>query len=231
MTVIFERERPSDAPFIEKVWYVQGERIGDFTSTANTHSEIVIARYEGKTQVTMRGPETTATPASAPGAGEFIGIVFRLGAFMPALPPRSIMNRNDADLPVLSGQSFWLDSSAWEIPDFENADVFAARLIREGLLLHDAVVGDVLDGQPPAMSPRTLQYRFARATGLSYKLIQQIRRVQQAMTLLQRGSAILDTAYETGYFDQPHLTNAMKRFLGRTPAQITRTGQLENQSE
>jgi AraC-like DNA-binding protein len=226
MQFIFE-ERPSDSPFIEKVWHTRTEQAGDFTSLAASHSEIVVGRFEGRTTVTVRGPETRATTASAPADGEFLGIVFRLGTFMPALLPRNLMDRRDVYLPVTSSRSFWLDSSTWEIPSFDNADTFAERLVREGLLAHDPVVSAVAQGQPQAFSPRALQYRFVRATGLPHKLIQQIERARQALALLQRGTPIIDTAHEVGYFDQSHLTNALKRFLGQTPAQLTRVSQPE----
>jgi AraC-like DNA-binding protein len=227
MKFIFEEERPSDSPFIEKIWRAQSEQAGKFSSLAASHSEIVVARYEGKTTVTVRGPETKATPASAPADGEFFGIVFKLGTFMPTLLPRNLRDRRDAYLPVASNESFWLDSSAWEIPNFDNADTFVERLVREGLLAHDPVVGAVLQGHPQPFSPRALQYRFVRATGLSHKVIQQIECAQQALALLQRGTSIIDTAHEVGYFDQSHLTNALKRFLGQTPAQIARVSQPE----
>jgi hypothetical protein len=230
MKFIFE-ERPSDSPFIEKIWRTQSEHSGDFTSLAASHSEFVVARYEGKTTVTLRGPETKATIASAPAHGEFFGIVFKLGTFMRTLLPRNLSDRREAYLPVASNQSFWLDSSAWEIPTFDNADTFVERLVREGLLAHDAVVAAVLQGHPQPVSPRALQYRFVRATGLPHKVIQQIERARQAVALLQRGTSIIDTAYELGYFDQSHLTNALKRFLGQTPAQITRVSQPEYQPE
>lgn len=227
MKFVFAEEKPADSPFIEKIWYTQSAQAGDFTSHAASHSEIVVTRYEGKTLVTVRGPETKATPASVPADGEFFGIVFKLGAFMPALLPRNLMDRRDAYLPVASSESFWLDSSVWEIPTFDNADTFVERLVREGLLAHDPVVDAVLQGHPQPFSPRALQYRFVRATGLPHKVIQQIERARRAAALLESGMSILDTVYETGYFDQSHLTNALKRFLGQTPAQIARVSQPE----
>src|SRR5262245_27402003 len=175
--------RASDSPFIEKIWRTRSEQAGDFTSLAASHSEIVVARYEGKTMVTLRGPETKATIASAPEDSEFFGIVFKLGTFMPHLLPRNLSDRRDAYLPVASNESFWLDSSAWEIPNFDSADTFVERLVREGLLAHDPVVGAVLQGHPQAVSPRALQYRFVRATGLPHKVIQQIERARQALAL------------------------------------------------
>jgi AraC-like DNA-binding protein len=72
------------------------------------------------------------------------------------------------------------------------------------------------------MSVRSLQYRFLRATGLTHKTIQQIERARSAVSLLEQGTPISDTAFELGYFDQAHLTNSLKRFVGRTPAQIAR---------
>jgi methylphosphotriester-DNA--protein-cysteine methyltransferase len=59
-------------------------------------------------------------------------------------------------------------------------------------------------------------------TGLTHKSIQQIERAQQAVSLLERGVSILDAVHEVGYADQPHLTRALRRFIGQTPAQIAR---------
>ncbi|MCI0710525.1 MAG: helix-turn-helix domain-containing protein [Chloroflexi bacterium] len=220
-------ERPSDSPLIEKIWRTQSEQAGDFTSLAESRSEIVVARYMGQITVTVRGPETKATTASAPADAEFFGIVFKLGTFMPSLLPRNLMDRRDAHLLAACNHSFWLDSSTWEIPNFDNADTFVERLVREGLLVHDSVVGAVLQGQPQPFSPRSLQYRFVRATGLPHKVIQQIERAKCAATLLENGISILDTVHETGYFDQAHLSNSLKRFIGQTPTQIVRASVTE----
>ena len=70
-----------------------------------------------------------------------------------------------------------------------------------------------------------LQRRFLRATGLTRKVIQQIERARRASELLGQGTPILDAVNETGYFDQAHLSNALKRFAGQTPVQITRQRQ------
>ncbi len=224
---IVDEIRPSDSPFIEKIWYTRSGQAGDFTSVAASCSEIVVTRCEGITTVSVRGPETKATPALIPADSEFLGIIFKLGTFMPSLLPKSVIDRREANLPVASNKSFWLDSSTWEIPNFDNADTFVERLIREELLVHDPVVGAVLQGHPQAFSPRALQYRFVRATGLSHKVIQQIDRAHRAAALLEQGSPISSVALELGYFDQSHLTNALKRFIGQTPAQISRVNRPE----
>lgn len=214
------QERSSDSPYVEKVWRTRSDQAGAFMSQANTHWEMVITRHMGRTFFTVRGPETRATPADFPADAEFMGIVFKLGAFMPHLPISRLRDRQDVTLPEATRQSFWLLGMAWQIPDYDNVDTFINRLVRTDLLVHDPVVDAVLRGRAPVMSVRTLQRRFVQATGLTYKTIQQIERVQRAQTLLQQDVPILDTALETGYFDQSHLTHALKRFVGQTPAQI-----------
>jgi methylphosphotriester-DNA--protein-cysteine methyltransferase len=77
------------------------------------------------------------------------------------------------------------------------------------------------------MSLRTLQRRFLLSTGLTYKAMQQIERARKAATLLEQGVPIIDAAYETGFFDQSHLTNSLKRFIGQTPAQIAQLNKPE----
>lgn len=221
-------ERASDSPFIEKIWRTQNATPLDFTSLAESHSEIVVAKLDGKAMLAVRGPETKATIASAPGDSEFFGIVFKMGTYMPTLLPKNLTDRRDAHLPPgASHSSFWLNSSTWEVPNFDNADIFVERLVRLGLLAHDPIVADALAGHEQAYSPRALQYRFLRATGLPHKLIQQIRRAHNAARLLEGGSTITDIALQLGYFDQSHLTNALKRFIGQTPGKIAQVNMLE----
>ena len=55
MEFVFAEGRLSDSPFIEKIYHVYSDTIGDFTSTAASQSEIVVTRYEGKTTITIRG--------------------------------------------------------------------------------------------------------------------------------------------------------------------------------
>ncbi len=214
-------EKPSDSPFVERIWRTQSEHAGTFISQSKANSEIVLTRYEGKTTITVRGPETKATFLDYQSIGaEYLGITFKLGAFMPHLLPRNLRDWRNVDLPEANSQSFWLHGSAWQFPNYENVDTFIARLVREGLLATDPVVDAVLQGHSRALSIRAVQYRFLQATGLTNRTIQQITRARQAYTLLEQGVSILDTVFEAGYADQPHLTRSLKRFFGQTPAQI-----------
>lgn len=219
--------KPANSSFVEMIWYTRSESAGTFTSSAACNWELVFVTFNGKTTVAARGPETKASEADYPADAEFFGITFKLGAFMPHLPIKPLLDRRDAILPEASRNSFWLHGSVWERPTFENADVFVSRLIRQGLLVRDTVVEAALQGCPPDMSIRSLQYRFLRATGLTHKLIQQIERARRATALLEQGIPILDAAFELGYFDQAHLTHSLKRFVGKTPAQIARASARE----
>ena len=215
-------ERPSDAPFVERVWRTQSERAGSFISVAAIQWEMVVMKYHGQATLTVRGPATKATPADFPARAEFFGIVFKLGTFIPQLPTINRLDRNDVILPEATRKTFWLNSSAWQFPDYANADAFVCQLVRDGLLVQDSVVDAVLRDEPAPLSIRSLQYRFLRATGLTHKVIQQIERARHARALLTQGTPILDVVSEAGYFDQAHLTHSLKRFMGQTPAQLTR---------
>ena len=226
MELVFD-ERSANSSFVDMVWRTHSERAGTFISVAASNWEMVIATFNGKTTITARGPETKASQADYPADAEFFGIVFKLGSFMPHLPLKTLRDRQDATLPEASSNAFWLHGSAWELPTFENADVFVDRLIRQGIVVRDPVVEAAIQGHTPDVSIRSLQYRFLRATGLTHKAIQQMERARSAVSLLEQGTPILDTAFELGYFDQAHLTNSLKRFVGKTPAQIARNSTVE----
>jgi methylphosphotriester-DNA--protein-cysteine methyltransferase len=127
-------------------------------------------------------------------------------------------------LPEAVRGSFWLDSSAWQVPDYENVEVFVSQLIRAGLLVIDPTVTTALRGELSDVSPRTVQRRFRRATGLTHSAAQQIERARFAALLLMRGVPIVDATNEAGYFDQPHLTRSFKRLIGQTPTDVQRNG-------
>ncbi|MGH2583981.1 MAG: helix-turn-helix domain-containing protein, partial [Dehalococcoidia bacterium] len=212
-------ERPSDSPFVERIWQARSEHGGPFRSIAMSHWEMVVTRLNGRTTVTVRGPETKATSLYCPADGTWLGIRFRLGTIMPQLPARALVDAA-TDLPEMGRHAFWLQGSAWEVPDFDNAEAFVNRLVRDGLLVQAPVVDAALHGEPNERSPRTAQRHFVRTTGLTHGAVRRIERARYATTLLQQGVPILDSVHEAGYFDQPHLTRSLKHFIGQTPAQI-----------
>jgi AraC-like DNA-binding protein len=221
MFLIFD-DRPSDSPFVERIWRCHSERAGTFLSMAASHWEMVVTRYQGKTTLTLRGPETKVTTADCPAEGEWLGIRFKLGTFMPQLPARNLLDRRDVTLPEATNQAFWLNGSAWQYPDFENAETFVKRLVQDGLIARDLAVDAALQGQGQELSIRSVQRHFLQATGMTRSTFRQIERARQATNLLKQGVSILDTVHEAGYFDQAHLTRSLKYLIGQTPAQIIR---------
>lgn len=220
--------RPSESPLVESVWRIETMAQGEtFISTAESRWEMVITKQLGKFTLSIRGPETKATPTPIPvGHVEYLGIIFKRGVFMPHFPKQKLVN-DAVHLPQSTRDAFTVVGGVFEIPTFDNADSFILRMLRNELLTHDLVVDDVLRGRTQGLSVRSLQRRFLHVTGLTYKLIQQIDRARQAMELLQAGRPILDVVYEAGYFDQSHMTRSLKLFAGQTPSEIVKESQTE----
>lgn len=219
MFLVFE-DRPSDSPLIERIWRCRSESAGSFLSVAASHCEMVLTRHRATTMVTLRGPETRATTIDCPADGEWLGIRFSLGTFLPHYPAATLMDRRDVNLPGLTGRSFWLQGSAWEYPDFDNAEILVARLLRAGVLARDPAVRAALQGEWQALSRRSTQRHFLQATGMTHGTYRRIERARYATTLLDHGVSILDTVHQAGYYDQAHLTRSLRRLIGETPARL-----------
>lgn len=219
MTFVLE-SREAASPFVQEIWQARSEHAGSFVSIAACHWEMVMSRYEGATTLVVRGPETVATPLAYTEGGEWCGIRFKPGTFISLFPNGALVDRA-VTLPAAGDHTFWLHGAAWPLPKYEHADAFVDRLVREGLLVHDPVVADVVQGHVPAISVRSVQRRFRQVTGLTPGMVHQIDRARHAMTLLQQGAPILDVVHDAGYYDQAHLNRSLKRWLGQTPGQIS----------
>ena len=223
-------DRLSDSPFIDRIWRAQIEHTGAISSIAMSSWEMVVSRYQDKTFMTVRGPESRATrmPVTIIGT-EFFGIRFKVGTIMHHLPASNLVDE-DLNLPDASSKTFWLNSAAWQFPSYENADTFVDRLLQQDLLGRDLVVETALQGRQNDLSIRTTRRRFMRTIGLTQNAVRQIERARYAAVLLREGKSILDVVYEAGYFDQPHLTRSLKHFIGQTPTQIMQKDGLEQLS-
>lgn len=218
MTIV-ATDHPSASPYIETVSDGYTLSAGSTIRPSEIHWHMVVLKHCGQTQLRVVGPWTSAGLVEWGEGGEIVWIKLKLGTYFPHLPPRKLLN-NETPLPGAASNSFWLKGSAWQFPNHENAETFVNRLVREEILVQDPVIHPTLQDQPPDMSSRTLRHRFQYATGLSQNHIRQYERAQQAAALLEQGVSILDTVDMLGYFDQPHLTRSLKRFVGKTPAQL-----------
>jgi AraC-like DNA-binding protein len=180
---------------------------------------MVFVRHQGSLKPIVVGPWTTAGVASWGADAEILWVKFKLGTFMPHLPTRNFLDMETILPEAARRNSFWLNSSAWQFPDYENVETFVDRLVRDEVLVRDPVVTAALLGRLQDTPSRTVRHRFLRATGLTQSHIRQFERAQRAAALLAQGVPILDVVYQLGYYDQPHLTRALRRFIGKTPAQ------------
>lgn len=211
--------RLSDSPYVEMIWRGQAGANYDVICPADERWHLLMIRENGRVKVSAEGPINRARPTVQNEGAEFLVIQFQLGVYMPFIPVTTIVNR-ETILPSGAGQSFWLKDATWQYPDYENADTFAERLLREEVIVVDPIVKAIMEDREPDVSSRTIRRRFLRATGLTPKTIQQIERARLAMSQLEQGAPILDVVYDLGYSDQPHLTRSLKHFIGYTPAQI-----------
>ena len=216
--------RASDSPYLESVTRGRTEGHGSVIRPAERHWHMVLATYQGETRLLVVGPWTAAGHVSFVEGVELLWIKFALGAFMPHMPTKNILD-SETPLPGAACHSFWLDSSTWQFPDFENVETFVDRLARTGTLTRDPMIAPVLRGRLHGAAERTVRHRFLRATGLSQGQLRQMERAQHAADLLRNGATISDTIYTLGYCDQPHLTRALKHWVGYTPAQLVRLSQ------
>jgi AraC-like DNA-binding protein len=182
---------------------------------------VFVQSADGSNSVVTRGPETLATRSGIPKDAEILGIQFELGAFLPDYPIGRLVD-NAESLSADTGHSFWLNNTKFEIPTFENAEVFVDRLVRSGGLVRDPIVEQTLQRRPISLSDRSIQRRFIRSTGLTYAAVRQMERAEHAVSLLRNGVPILDVVDGQGYSDQAHLTRSLKRFLGMTPGRIAK---------
>jgi methylphosphotriester-DNA--protein-cysteine methyltransferase len=144
---------------------------------------------------------------------------FKLGTFMPALAVATLVDVG-RELDAVSSTKINLAGSNWEIPSFESAADFVTCLVRDGALDRDPVVEQTLLRKPVAITERSVQRRFLRATGLTYGTVRQIERAERTVALLTAGTSIVDAVELAGYSDQAHMTRSLQRFLGKTPGKL-----------
>lgn len=150
-----------------------------------------------------------------PADGEWFAIRFRVGTFVPHLTPGHLLDRRDVTLPGATCHLFWLNGSAWDYPDFGNAETFVNRLFAKGILVRDPIVQTALAEGTTAPSARTLQRHFLRATGLPFGAVRRIERARYATILPREGTPLLDVVEQAGYYDQAHLTRSLRHRIGR----------------
>jgi hypothetical protein len=212
--------RPSDSPHVQRVWRSRSSEVDRMTSVATASWDLVVWEHRGEVSAAVLGPESRASPAPVPQDATFFGISFGLDAVMPHLAVDRLVD-GSVELPVATRGSFWLKGAAVPIPDFDDAELFVRRLVRDGVLVRDPVVAAVRRGEPPGVCERTVQRRFLATTGLTRSAVHRIERARNAAVLIQEGVPAREVTHRLGYFDQPHLARSLTRFIGRTATQLS----------
>jgi hypothetical protein len=212
-------DRPSASPYVHRVWRSHASGVARMTSIATSTWELVFWEHEGRLHAAARGPETTASSVEVPDGSASFGITFAHGTSMPHLPPARLVD-SARESPHATADSFVLRGAHWIVPDFDSAEQFVARLVREGVVVRDPLVDEVVAGGLADVGTRSVQRRIAAATGLTQGSIRQIERARQAAVLLGEGAPPLDVVARFGYYDQPHLARSLARFIGRTATEL-----------
>ncbi|MEV6278640.1 AraC family transcriptional regulator [Nocardia sp. NPDC051832] len=211
--------RASDSRWIDAVWTCRSEQVSEMTSVATENWGLVFWEHEGKTYAGISGPESRTDTAPVPAGASFTGIQFALGTSLRAVATPDLVDSGIL-LPDVTGGSFWMHGARWETPHPDDAEALVDRLVRAGVVVRDPLVAEVLQGRPPAATDRTLERRFRSATGLTRGAVRQIGRARSAALLLNAGENPSDVVDKLGYYDEPHLARALRRYVGRTAGQL-----------
>lgn len=220
--------RPSDSPLIDCVWRGHSTGAGRLNSIASSHWHLVVSGVGDEISVIVHGAESRPVATSLPAGGSWIGIRCRLGVMIHDVPIPNLVD-TELVLPGASHRSFWWKGGTWECPTYENAEGLVTRLAREDLIGRDTLIERAMHDGGDDVSLRTLQRRFRVATGQTCRAVRQIEQARQAAVRLREGAAPAAVATELGYYDQPHLTRAMRRYLGWTPAELARRPRPDEQ--
>ncbi|MEU4646268.1 helix-turn-helix domain-containing protein [Nocardia fluminea] len=222
MGLVFET-RLSDSPWVESVWTCRSDQVTEMTSVATETWGLVFWEQQGVPSAAITGPEVATSTAPVPEGADFVGIQFAVGTSLRAVTATTLVDSGIV-LPDVTARGFWLDGDRWETPRVDDAEALVERLVGHGVVVRDALVADTLRGLTPAITERTLERRFRAATGLTRGAVRQIERARTAALLLSAGDAPGEVIDKLGYYDEPHLARALRRFVGRTAGQLREGG-------
>ncbi len=211
--------RGSDSPWVESVWTCRSDDVSEMTSVASETWGLVFWEQAGRAQAAITGPETRTGTAPVPEGAQFVGIQFAVGTSLRMTATSALLDGGIV-LPDVTGRTFFLDGVHRETPRPDDAEALVARLVRDGVVVRDPLVAATLQGAAPGVGERTLERRFRAATGLTQGGVRQIGRARTAAILLTSGATAAQVVDKLGYYDEPHLARALRRYVGRTAQQL-----------
>ena len=211
--------RASDSPWIASVWTSRSDAVSQMTSVASETWGLVFWEQDGVSHAAVTGPETRTSTAPVPEGAVFVGIQFAVGTALRRTPTSALVD-SGLELPDATSRRFTLHGNRWETPRPDDAEALVHRLVRSGAVERDPLVAAALRGNGVPGSDRTIERRFRAATGLSRGAIDQITRARTATALLLGGATAAGVVADLGYYDEPHLARALRRYVGRTAGQL-----------
>lgn len=215
--------RGSDSPWIDIVWTCRSEQVTEMTSVASETVGLVFWEQRGVRYASVTGPENRCGTAPVPEGAHFVGIQFAVGTALRMVATPQLLN-GGVLLPDVGNRTFALDGDHRETPQADDAEALVTRLVRDGVLVRDPLVADLLRGHRPAAAERTLERRFRAATGLTQGAVRQIGRARTAAVLLAGGETASAVVDKLEYYDEPHLARALRKYIGRTAQQLRSGG-------
>lgn len=214
------RHRPSNSPYIDRVWSTQNVTDGTYLATPDGSWDIIVLiQSDGSRGVMLTGQATEPMDVPYQAGTSSVVVSFAAGTFLPAYPGKKMLNLVQM-LPCPDAQHFILAGKTFAIPTFETAEELAEAMVAQGVLTVDSVVAAILQGDTKALSDRVKQRHFLEVTGLTRKSLEQIRRAQEAVRQLQTGKRPVDVAMDVGFADQAHLSKSLKKIMRKNPSNV-----------
>lgn len=206
--------RPSTSPLIDRVWRTENVTDGVYVATPDCAWDLLVLKLQdGSRMMMLAGQQTKYTDVPYTAGSSSVVISFTASAYLVGLKGDELVDAG-VMLPNSDPDHFILLGHAFKFPEYETAEELVKAMVAAGILKQDDIVASVLEGNPMAMSSRTMQRHFHEVTGISRKALNKIRRAQDAVKMLQAGTATAKVAAEIGYTDQSHLTKDLKSIMG-----------------
>ncbi len=206
--------RSSSHPLVDRVWHTENIEDGVYIATPDCAWDLLSLKLQdGSRMMMLAGQQTKFLEVPYTAGTSAVVISFTASAYLVGTRGDELL---DATVMLLNqdAEHFVLLDHTFAFPEYDTAEELVRAMVGVGILKQDDVVASVLNGDPKAMSSRTMQRHFHTVTGIGRKGLQKIQRAQDAVKMLQNGTASAEVAAEVGYTDQAHLTNDLKKIMG-----------------
>lgn len=212
--------RTSTHPLIDRVWETKNIEDGVYLATPDGAWDlIVMIQADGSKSMAIAGQATKSVHVPYQAGSGGVVVSFAPNAYLPHTPGEKLLDAMEF-LPNTDEGHFEYQGHTFAFPTFENAEEIVNEMIIKGLIASDELIRSLRDGTPRAASTRAFQRHFLKATGLTQKQFQQIKRAQEAVTLLKEGKRPIEVAADAGYSDQPHLAKSLKKIMESKPSSV-----------